>query len=96
MSVVLEYIKLSTKLPCTPILPTSFPGSLSPRPQELLGAGRERPWERGCDITGWLESFALQNLQAFSKNEVTNVNLYTKHKSNFIVRICLYFIYEQI
>ena len=27
-------------------------------------------------IFGWFESFALQNLQAFSKYEVTNVNVH--------------------
>ena len=27
-------------------------------------------------LLGWFESFALQNLQAFSKNGVTNVNVY--------------------
>ena len=27
-------------------------------------------------LFGWFESFALQNLQAFSKYEVTNVNVY--------------------
>ena len=45
---------------------------------------------------GWFECFALQNLQAFSKYKVTNVNVYTKLKSNFVVRMCLYFIYERI
>ena len=29
---------------------------------------------------------ALQNLQAFSNNEVTNVNVCTKHEPNFILR----------
>ena len=38
------------------------------------------------DIMGWFESFALQNLQAFSNNEVTNGNVCTKHKPNFILR----------
>ena len=27
-------------------------------------------------LFGWFESFALQNLQAFSKYEVTNVNIH--------------------
>ena len=44
-------------------------------------------------LLGWFESFALQNLQAFFNNEVTNVNVCTKHKPNFILRE-LYFIYE--
>ena len=35
---------------------------------------------------GWFESFALQNIQAFFNNEVTNVNVCTKHKPNFILR----------
>ena len=34
----------------------------------------------------WFESFALQNIQAFFNNEVTNVNVCTKHKPNFILR----------
>ena len=33
----------------------------------------------------WFEILALQNLQAFSKHEVTNVNVCTKHKSFFVV-----------
>ena len=37
-------------------------------------------------LLGWFESFALQNIQAFSNNEVTNVNVCTKHKPNFILR----------
>ena len=46
-------------------------------------------------LLGWFESFALQNLQAFSKYEEKNVytihyTLYSKLKFNFIVRICLY------
>ena len=36
-------------------------------------------------LLGWFESFALQNIQAFN-NEVTNVNVCTKHKPNFILR----------
>ena len=44
-------------------------------------------------LLGWFESFALQNIQAFFNNEVTNVNVFTKHKPNFILRE-LYFIYE--
>ena len=39
----------------------------------------------------WFEIFALQNLQAFSKQEVTNINVCTKQTSDFIVRICLYY-----
>ena len=31
-------------------------------------------------------SFALQNIQAFFNNEVTNVNICTKHKPNFTLR----------
>ena len=31
-------------------------------------------------LLGWFEGFALQNLQASSKHEVTNVNVCTKHK----------------
>ena len=42
-------------------------------------------------LFGWFESFPLQNLQAFSKYEVTNVSVYI-----FVMRICLYFIYERI
>ena len=38
------------------------------------------------DILGLFESFALQNIQAFINNEVTNVNVYTKHKPNLIMR----------
>ena len=39
-------------------------------------------------LFGWFESFALQNLQAFSKYEVTKVN---KRKcTHFVVTICLY------
>ena len=37
-------------------------------------------------LLGWFESFALQNIQAFFNNEVTNVNVRTKHKPNFILR----------
>ena len=37
-------------------------------------------------LLGWFESFALQNIQAFFNNEVTNVNVCTKHKPNFILR----------
>ena len=37
-------------------------------------------------LSGWFESFALQNIQAFFNNEVTNVNVCTKHKPNFILR----------
>ena len=37
-------------------------------------------------LLGWFESFALQNLQASFNNEVTNVNVCTKHKPNFILR----------
>ena len=33
---------------------------------------------------------------AFSKFDETSVKVCTKHKSNFIVRICLYFIHERI
>ena len=33
-----------------------------------------------------LKGFALQNIQAFFNNEVTNVNVCTKHKPNFILR----------
>ena len=45
----------------------------------------------------WFEILALQNLQTFSKHEVTNVNVCTKHKSFLLcMRICLYFIYERI
>ena len=45
-------------------------------------------------LFGWFESFALQNLQAFSKYEVTKVS---KRKcTHFVVRIYLYFIYERI
>ena len=47
-------------------------------------------------LLGWFESFAPQNLQAFSKNEVTNVNVNTKHKSNFSVRICLNFEFKVV
>ena len=35
---------------------------------------------------GWFESFALQNIQASFNNEVTNVNVCTKHQPNFILR----------
>ena len=38
------------------------------------------------DILGWFESFALQNTQAFFNNEVTNVNVCTKHKPYFILK----------
>ena len=31
-------------------------------------------------LLGWFESFALQNIQAFINNEVTNANVCTKHK----------------
>ena len=37
-------------------------------------------------LLGWFESFALQNIQAFFSNEVTNVNVCTKHMPNFILR----------
>ena len=37
-------------------------------------------------LLGWFESFAMQNIQAFFNNEVTNVNVCTKHKRNFILR----------
>ena len=37
-------------------------------------------------LLGWFESFALQNKQAFFNNEVTNANVCTKHKPNFILR----------
>ena len=37
-------------------------------------------------LFGWFESFALQNIQAFFNNEVTNVNVCTKHKPNFILK----------
>ena len=46
-------------------------------------------------LLSWFESFAQQNLQAFFNNEVTNANICTKHKPNFILRE-LYFIYERI
>ena len=46
-------------------------------------------------LLGWFGSFALQNLQAFSNNKVTNVNVCTKNKSNFILRE-LYFIFEVV
>ena len=51
--------------------------------------------QRNCRVRlryyslGWFESFALQNIQAFFNNEVTNLNVCTKHnktKSNFILR----------
>ena len=45
------------------------------------------------------ECFALQNLQAnnlISNYKVTKVNVFTKLKSNFIVRISLYIIYGRI
>ena len=38
------------------------------------------------DIIGLVESFALQNIQAYFNNEVTIVNVCTKHKPNFILR----------
>ena len=41
-------------------------------------------------LLGWFESFALQNLQAFSNNKVTNVHVCTKHKPNFVERILLH------
>ena len=37
-------------------------------------------------LLGWFESFALQNIQAFFKNEVTNISVCTKHKPSFILR----------
>ena len=47
--------------------PTSFPGSLSPRPEEpllsLLGAGRERPWERGCCLSPPLQNIGTLSVQ---------------------------------
>ena len=41
----------------------------------------------------WFEIFALQNLQAFSKHEVANVNVRTKHKSYFVVRENLFILH---
>ena len=42
----------------------------------------------------WFEILALQNLQAFSKHEVTNVvNLCTKHKSFFVVHENLFILH---
>ena len=47
-------------------------------------------------LLGWFESFALQNIQSFFNNEVTNVNVCTKHKLNFILREFTSFMTEQI
>ena len=41
----------------------------------------------------WFEILALQNLQAFSKHEVTNVNVCTKHKSFFVVHENLFILH---
>ena len=57
--------------------------------------------QRNCRVRlryfwgGWFGSFALQNLQAFSNNKVTNVSVCTKNKSNFILRE-LYFVFEVV
>ena len=57
--------------------------------------------QRNCRVRlryflgGWFGSFVLQNLQAFSNNKVTNVNVCTKNKSNFILRE-LYFVFSTI
>ena len=55
------------------------------------GGGVGESLKRNCRVrlrylSGWFESFALQNIQAFFNNEVTNVNVCTKHKPNFILR----------
>ena len=55
------------------------------------GGGVGESLQRNCRVrlrylSGWFESFALQNIQAFFNNEVTNVNVCTKHKPNFILR----------
>ena len=55
------------------------------------GGGVGESLQRNCRVRlryllGWFESFALQNIQAFFNNEVTNVNVCTKHKPNFILR----------
>ena len=41
----------------------------------------------------WFDILALQNLQAFSKHEVTNVNVCTKHKSFFVVHENLFILH---
>ena len=55
------------------------------------GGGVGESLQRNCRVrlrylSGWFESFALQNIQAFFNNEVTNVNVCTKHKPSFILR----------
>ena len=62
----------------------------------MRGGGTTKlPCSSQIFLLGWFGSFALQNLQAFSNNKVTNVNVCTKNKSNFILRE-LYFIFEVV
>ena len=36
-------------------------------------------------LLGWFESLAMQNIQAFFNDEISNVNDFTKYKPNFIL-----------